>query len=118
VAADRKNGTAALLECCQPDLSQPCAKCSAVSWELLSKVSCLVFLRGAAVRTEFATFSCSAPGCDGVLEAGGIEFGLLRKTQQLAFGHDLLYPWADAVSSHRSVPFHGFWLETLKAYKK
>jgi hypothetical protein len=53
-----------------------------------------------------------------VLEADGIEFGLLRKMQQLAFGHDLLYAWVDALSSHRSVTFHGFWLETLKAYKR
>jgi hypothetical protein len=39
------------------------------------------------------------------------------KTQQLAFGHDLLYAWVDALSSHRSVTFHSFWFRRSRPTK-
>jgi hypothetical protein len=93
VAAERKNGMAALPECCHPDLTQPCGKCGAVSWQLSHKVSSLVFLRGTPVKADFAAYSCRAPGCDGMLDADGIEVGVVRQMPQLAFGHDLLYAW-------------------------
>lgn len=97
---------------------QQCDKCGAVSWGQRQGVSCLVFLRGAAVNTAFVSYSCTADGCDGKLHADGIEYGVLRKTPQLAFGHDLLYAWVDLVTSHRCVTFLGFWHDTLMAYKR
>jgi hypothetical protein len=118
VDAERKRGSAALPARCQPDSTQQCALCDAVSWEQAEEVGCLVFLRGAPVKTTFVTYSCSTHGCNGTLDADGIEFGLMRKTKEVAFGHCLLYAWVDEVSSHRSVTFHGFWHTMLKAYKR
>ena len=43
------------------------------------------------VEVEFTKYVCDSDGCTGTLEADGLEYGLFRKSNQVAFGIDLLY---------------------------
>ena len=105
---------------CQPDVSATCKDCGHVSWDTAAprKVRSLVFLRGAVVWTLFVSYACGSEGCAGVLNVDSIEVGLLRRTEKLAFGHDLLYAWADLMTAGTGAKWWRFWRNTLSAYKR
>ena len=91
-STDRQCGVAALPSIIKPSLDQPCPLCQGTDWstEQLGE-ECTVFLLGAAVQVRFAFHTCRQPGCSGRLDVDGIEWGLLRKTEAYAFGHELLW---------------------------
>lgn len=51
------------------------------------------------------------------LQVDGKEFGVLRKTPKLAFGHCLLYDWLDAMGDGGAKWFT-FWKTALRGYKR
>jgi hypothetical protein len=116
VNPERKRGTAELPDRCQPDLSQQCDICDARRLEAGKGSQLPRFPARRSSVNRLHHLACCTHGCNGTLYADGIELGLMRKTPELALGHCLLYAWVDAVSSRRSVTFHGLWHETLKAY--
>ena len=64
----------------------------------------------------FVSYICGTPACSSVLDVDGIEFGLLRRTPGLAYGHCLLYAWQDLMTAGSGkVKWWRFW---LSAYKK
>ena len=52
-----------------------------------------------------------------VLQVDGREYGLLRKTPQLAFGHCILYMWLQMMGSG-GVKWWTFWRDALYAYSR
>jgi hypothetical protein len=103
-----------------PDVAQPCGDCGHTSWDTANpiEVPSLVFLRAAVVSTTFVSFPCVKPGCAGLLLVEGIEFGLLRRTPGLAYGHCLLYAWADLMTASGGAKWWRFWRDSLSAYKE
>ena len=52
-----------------------------------------------------------------MLTVDGKEFGVLRVTQSLAFGHELLYHWSDRMAAGQSDTWRTSWLLTIMADK-
>lgn len=52
-----------------------------------------------------------------MLQVDGREYGLLRKTPQLAFGHCILYMWLQMMGSG-GVKWWTFWRDALYAYSR
>ena len=103
--------------------SQACGVCGNRDWDTSSRTEtrCTVFLLAALVFTTFVSYRCNhhdsdGKRCGGMLEVDGKEHGLLRFRRHIAFGHCLLYAWADRMVTG-GVKWWRFWRDTLMAYK-
>lgn len=121
VAADRVQGSAPFPQVCHVagEDDTPCSSCHAVNWGVeQTGPACQVVLSSAVVETRFTSRQCQGhledgSECPGQLTADGKEFGVLRATDQLAFGHDLLYHWSDRLAAGYSDTWHAHWLLTI-----
>ncbi|KAK9815036.1 hypothetical protein WJX73_005693 [Symbiochloris irregularis] len=118
---ERVQGTAPFPAVCHvtgEDHTQ-CSCCQAINWgQEEHGLPCQVVLRGAVVSTCFTSRRCQGLAedgspCSGQLTVDGREFGVLRATESLAFGHDLLYHWSDRMVAGHSDTWHTSWLLTI-----
>ena len=80
-----------------------------------SLIESLVFLPAACVKVSFGCPKCShcqwsTPKLD------GYEFGVLRKTETIAFSYELLYAWTYK-HRHGGIPWHSSWRDTVEKYE-
>ena len=77
--------------------TQPCPACGHVNWAPLADAAaeqCRVFLPAAVRWTNFPSHKCLTLDCNGTLSADGREYFLLRCSECLAFGLELLYQFS------------------------
>ena len=79
-------------------------------------------LQSAVVSTVFTYRECchideNGSACPGLLTIDGKEFGVLRVTESLAFGHELLYHWSDRMAAGQSDTWRTSWLLAIMADK-
>lgn len=71
-----------------------------------------MFLPAAERWTTFPAHSCRTPGCTGTLVADGREYFLLRYSEHLAFGLELLYQFSRKLDDTAS-PFSTHWKDSI-----
>lgn len=97
-----------MLQVCPPDLCQTCPHCKACNWHdpvEVGATSTVAFLHSAVVHVCFPNAHCKTSECKGMIQADGLEYGLLRMTDEFAFGIDLLYS-VDLSLAHTFPSFH------------
>jgi hypothetical protein len=95
--------------------SEKCAACGIVNWATTPDVQpqqSRVFLPAAAAWTAFPAHSFQTPGCVERLSADGREYGLLRYSNGLAFGHEVLHQYPRQLKDQRST-WCGWWKSAI-----
>lgn len=105
----------------RPD--EPCTACSqAPNWsqQIDYGPDCVVYMPHTVCTTRFGTRAClnttgGAP-CSGRMAVDGKEYGLLRKSDSVAFSLWVMYEWADHFGRHGRT-WHGFFVGLLQRYR-
>jgi hypothetical protein len=85
--------------------TEQCGQCGIVNWAAApdgEPERCRVFLPAADAWITFPAHSCQTPECKERLLADSCEYGLLRYSRGLAFGHELLYQYTRQLKDHPS----------------
>ena len=95
-----------------------CPLCQHSDWGAVSTTPSAVVLPAARVQTLFESRACQhvlpdGNVCCGQLTVDGSEYGLLRKTADLAFSHELLRQYVSRFSSGSVDSWTAFWNHTV-----
>ena len=100
----RAENRVGVLKQCQPTAEQQLSACPSChrenSWEPEPSIRDIstVFLRSAAVETEFLGFRCTTEDCTGTLQCDGFEQCLLRYSANLAWTMEVLWEFWENVA--------------------
>ena len=99
-----------------PDTTSSCPLCGGLDWDVISDVpETFVYLLGGWAMTRFAKAECRNVLCRHIVECDGIEEGLLRASDKLAFSHEVLNDWDH--QTLRGVRWWTFLLTLLERYQ-
>ena len=123
--ADRSKGMSSVPGVCRVvgETITHCNRCHNLDWgDEEYGPSCQVVLRAAVLSTSFTHRQCrctlaDGSACPGLLVVDGKEYGLLRATEYIAFGHELLYHWSDRLAAGQSDTWSTSWLLTIMGDK-
>ena len=116
--AERSEGRRSVPAVNHVEAFTPCGLCGHTDWGEEVLRSSAVALPAAVVETEFAHHACNTvhadgTACPGELTVDGREIAVLRARDTIAFSLELLYGWADKLSTGHPDTWTLSWIHML-----
>lgn len=83
---------------------------------IAAAADCEVFFPSSVALSKFPAAACGTHGCAGSLTADGKAYGVLRKTERIAFSHMVLFQWMHKTTAS-GIPWWTSWRDIISNIK-